>query len=534
MGGSGFPLARLVLADGAVLDLDAKATRASPATLGPLSGWIEDGGGLAIRNTADSGPPVTFVGLWGVYADGRAPILPGARPGLPVVADAAEGALWIVIPPEQRKAVLAGVPDSAAYHILLAGETLLVSDHFGDLPDAERVATVAAWLAEGYDLDAFNRWPLLRKVLSFYGAAPRDDGGPPGDPTHDIGWWMTPTYYVERTRDTVRPVEGWVLGTDTQWGDGLSNGHYDRDIAFVLKFLLTGDPVAYKLGLEICRQRVAMGMNWSGPKAGAFVWEKGWSRRGIEQGAGIVRRADWEKQWIPGTWAFRDLSGDPLLTEAIELHGQWLMSVSPTAWQSCWGARRPARMIEELLVYARRTGEQMYLDRALAWGRDAIRWQRADGTWANRCAPGTEKPWQQAQLVESLRHLSQIDGSADLAQAASLGAHAIAERGGYARGDYWAMRTLWTGETTIPSLTCYMVPVARILVELHPGEGEYADLLARVERTAYETIGVLWGEADAGKLHTAETLGFDALSMWGGRGGAAPKWWLKIIESTRR
>lgn len=135
----------------------------------------------------------------------------------------------------------------------------------------------------------------------------------------------------------------WLL---PRWSSGEHNSwHYALPTACFENYLRTGNTNAYRLGMEMVRRQVTVGMcrNESTFYRWGFWYEKGYWPGSFDRPK--VEKA-WDRSWV---LAMLFTPWDPMWYEVYEGRRDRLLAYIPyDVWPEQYGARRPARLLQNL------------------------------------------------------------------------------------------------------------------------------------------------------------------------------------------
>jgi hypothetical protein len=291
-------------------------------------------------------------------------------------------------PPAQVGVSIMGFPLATAKTIngvrgpwWLQGESLLAAPWAAEPDDATRAA-IQTLLEPSIDF-AFLAKPRIAAVLANFG-----DGKP-----HDFGFTQLASTRQAWLGETLPADNFHYRFMNSIGAEGFCNGHYDLPFWAWVNWLQTGDDATYSAALRWSIGQVTSGFIWSGPAKGMYRTEKG-----IDH-VGSFGNPIWEKNWCRSTVMAWHVTGMPVFRLAAEAHRSALLALPANYWNGEWGARIPARILDDMLVLQEGMGYTMAA-RAVPFVRHVV--SHADpvlNIWTNKGNNGNApaSPWMSAE-----------------------------------------------------------------------------------------------------------------------------------------
>jgi hypothetical protein len=489
------PTARILLADDTFVDaFQGRGTFDEPIVEGGLGSFSMDHG-VAFRSMepnsfhgANKGPAIYFRSL---YSD-RALPYPGSRRwnGWPGV--------WSLIPEDGPKRETTRIPDSSRYHFLSGGEVLPIFTDSDWLlpPSEEKIQGIIDWLAPFLD-EGLLESERLSSILSLFG----DKQSKPGDhgDKRDVAWLMR--NWPARTGSRI-PSEGWYYSLFSRWGDGPDNGHYHALMWHLLKFFAYRRPEDYAMGMILAVSRSCWGFDHTG--TGLWAYEKGASAvngRVVSNIIGESHKPSWAKQWGLAHLAWAKLSGLDVLSFPLPQYRKQFEETQLN-WSGQWGARIPARYLQELRHMSEadeladqstmRLRAQNEIDNVWEIAdlpeNDGITWWNAGNHWT---APSS--PWMLMQLINELGQwrLLGVGVNHDLGKLTAAAEFAWTNGTYDVEGHrhlYYRANKDGTQEPRYSTLGTWGIPMCRTMAQLVPGAG-WEERLAHLTSSTNDWIG---------------------------------------------
>lgn len=208
---------------------------------------------------------------------------------------------------------------------------------------------------------------------------------------------------------------GWYFGTLEGWNaNGWSNWHYNRILWMTVALCYASQPEREAAWHHYVQQAVAytcFGRAWSGPNKGQSRDEKG------NTVVGTLGRWPYEKDWVSNLVGPFLLTDQVLFQEALENAAYFYDGLPILPWKGAWGARIPARIMENMLQLWMLGHSDLEADLATWLTECDIYLDRTEWLWPNKGNRGAapESPWMQAELCAViLRVFEQIPSLRDV------------------------------------------------------------------------------------------------------------------------
>lgn len=351
-----------------------------PVTLGEVTITLDETS-LRIRN--GGAPDDWGQGKWVAepwYFQSIAVHLPEDRfPQLAAIngaVDAGDG-WWSLVAPSDFDPPHPRYPKAATTPCLDGGDTFYCrftrrTDpwEFGRLPTPEQKTHALAVL----DLrpDRLEQYPLAARLLGFYTFNQHSANKLCPVVERNFGWHMVPEHFVYKwTSQFTTRVSGWYGAGDIHSpSEGPSNCHYDHDAWALMRYLLTGDPIALAMGLTLVRMKIAYGLvDTNEPRTkcwhrGRWRGEKGQYRRGVLT-PGVAANKENDLGLCLASILAPD---DPHIARGIAVRRESLLGCNlQDVWNGGGGGRACGHFLENLEAHWRTTGDDAFKVRAEAF-----------------------------------------------------------------------------------------------------------------------------------------------------------------------
>lgn len=399
---------------------------------------------------------------------------------------------------------------------ILRGEAVL-SDNWAPEPSGATRQAIKAIVSSYLDVEYLER-PRIMATLKNFGAGQAGDFAWISDRANRKTWLGDALPPADQLHyDLANPIgaEGW------------NNGHYDLPFWTFVNWAWHGDPADYQAALRWSIAQSTSGFVWSGPNKGRHRQEKGYEYVGSYLEASDADDCAPEKSWIRSAVTAWHITRMPIFRMVCELHRDHLRTIPVNWWDGAWGARRPARILDDMLMIEEGMGYAMG-DRAEPFIRHVLSHvDPARKVWINKGSPVTSSPWMNAELAHACwQWAARRPSLADIRPRLHEIADAIVDQG-------------INRQHSFPLCFYRFAPSPDHLVNQNFGLSGFllpmlrwsdSALAAEIEATTANYVPALVSQADQGFI---PPIG-DIRCNYGPQGSAHYKLMLEVLHGTRR